>query len=233
MTIEHTWRLIFWVSVALTSGTAVLMFFTLPETVYIRNTRPSQLGNQAEHPATEKEEGDYQVENIALQCIRVVGKPPRLSTIPRTNPMKSWTTEPIWKLVFRPVILIILPSVLWACLVMSVAIGFLVAVSSNFATAFTLIYGFQTWQQGFCWFAGVIGAVTGIFFGGYLSDKCADYLTVRNGGIREPEMRLPAMAISIITGPLSFVLYGVGIGNHMHWIVPVIGVGLRKLPLAF
>jgi hypothetical protein len=46
-------------------------------------------------------------------------------------------------------------------------------------------------------------------------------------------MRLPAMAVSVICGPLSFVPFGIGIGKHMPWIVPVIGIGLRKLDLTW
>lgn len=32
--------------------------------------------------------------------------------------------------------------------------------------------------------------------------------------------------ISLITGPLALVLYGVGIDKGLHWIVPTIGIGL-------
>ncbi|KAK7427312.1 hypothetical protein QQZ08_006249 [Neonectria magnoliae] len=53
----------------------------------------------------------------------------------------------------------------------------------------------DVWQLGLCFFAGVIGALLGIFFGGNLSDWVADYFTKCNGGIREPEMRLPAIMI--------------------------------------
>jgi len=54
----------------------------------------------------------------------------------------------------------------------------------------------------------------------------ADFFTKRNGGIREPEMRLPAMMISFIASPLACVLYGVGIDRRLHWMVPTVGLGL-------
>lgn len=56
----------------------------------------------------------------------------------------------------------------------------------------------------------------------------ADRLTRKNNGVREPEMRLPAMAVSLVTGPLSLVLYGVGVGRQLHWICAVMGIGLSK-----
>lgn len=205
------------------------MIFTFPETYYVRNNAPSPLGD-GEETRKENESDDHQIENVAAGGTRVVGKRPRLAHILRTT-RTGWTREPVWQLVLRPVVLIILPAVLWASLVLSVLIGFLVALTSNFSVAYTEFYQFKTWQQGLCWISGIVGAFIGIFFGGYLSDICADYLTVRNNGIREPEMRLPAIAIAVICAPLSFVIYGVGIGNHMSWIVPVIGIGLCKFEL--
>jgi hypothetical protein len=39
-------------------------------------------------------------------------------------------------------------------------------------------------------------------------------------------MRLPSIAISAVTAPLALVLYGVGIGQKLHWMVPTLGLGL-------
>lgn len=139
------------------------------------------------------------------------------------------TQESILKLFFRPVILLTLPPVLWATLMMSVTIGFLVAITSNFAVAFNTLYGFEAWQSGLCFIACPVGAGIGAFFGGRFSDMVADWLTRRNDGIRHPEMRLPAVSISLITAPLALVLYGVGIDKGLHWIVPTIGLGLCEL----
>jgi hypothetical protein len=50
--------------------------------------------------------------------------------------------ESYWKVFYRPVVLLVLPSILWATLVMSVTIDFLVAISSNFASAFADTYDF-------------------------------------------------------------------------------------------
>jgi hypothetical protein len=127
----------------------------------------------------------------------------------------------------RPIGLILIPPVLWASLVMAVTIGFLVAVTSNVAPAFQATYGMQPWQCGLCNIAAVIGSLLGIWVGGGFSDRVADFFTKRNGGIREPEFRLPAMVVACITGPLALVFYGVGINNNLHWILPTIGLGLR------
>ena len=141
----------------------------------------------------------------------------------------TFTNEKLINLFVRPVALIILPPVLWGSLVMSVTIGFLVAVTSNVAPAYATAYGFQAWQTGLCFFSAIIGSLIGIFIGGHMSDKMADWFTKRNGGIREPEMRLPSIAISLITTPLGLILYGVGIQKQLHWMCPTVGLGLREL----
>lgn len=141
----------------------------------------------------------------------------------------TYTHEPLFKIFLRPLGLICLPPVLWSALVESVTIGFLVAVSSNVDSAFESAYGFESWQVGLCFISACIGAVVGIPAGGQLGDLVADYLTRRNGGIRKPEMRLPAMIPSLITTPLALVLYGLGIQKKLHWMCPTIGLGLCEL----
>ncbi|CAK7213470.1 hypothetical protein SBRCBS47491_001810 [Sporothrix bragantina] len=241
ITINKPWQDIFWVSAGLTGGTALFMFFTLPETTYVRQAQPSTTLPQvtagtapadSDHINLEKagfEEHDT-IEAANLPPQRVLGDRPTMMQIIKSMP-RSFTSESMWKLSLRPIVLIVLPSALWASLVMAVSIGFLVAVSSNISTAFSATYGFETWQIGVSMISGAIGAVIGIWFGGSLSDSVADYLTRRNNGVREPEMRLPAMVISLITGPLSLILYGVGVGHQLHWICPVIGLGLLNFTI--
>ena len=76
-----------------------------------------------------------------------------------------------------------------------------------------------------------MGCLLGTFAGGPFSDWVADYFTQRNNGIREPEMRLPAIIPSVIAAPLALLLYGLGIANKWHWMVPTFGLGLRKISL--
>ena len=111
---------------------------------------------------------------------------------------------------------------------MGVTIGFVVAITSNVASAYSATYDFAAWQIGLCFIAALIGSGLGIIFGGHLTDIVADYFTRRNHGVREPEFRLPAIAISCITAPLALILYGLGIQYQWHWIVPTLGLGLRK-----
>jgi hypothetical protein len=211
----------YYVATALIGFCTVVVFFCFPETFYPRD--PLQPRFYAEDGTAEP--GRNEPEAI----------PPKKTYIQSLALFSGiHTKESVLRMFLRPLGLIIIPPVLWAALVMSVTIGFLVAVTSNLAPAFQQYYGMTPWQCGLCNIAAVIGSLLGIWVGGTFSDKVADYFTKRNGGIREPEMRLPAMAVSLVTGPLALVFYGVGVNNHIHWILPTIGLGLcMNLELPF
>ncbi|CAG9952770.1 unnamed protein product [Clonostachys rosea f. rosea IK726] len=223
ITINLHWRYIYWISTALIGTCTILIIFTFPETTYDRS-------EETEPAYCEREVGHKDANNT--ECVEWASGATH-STTTKNGYWQSLrifsgrhTKESYFKLAMRPVVMLALPPVLWATIVMAVTIGFLVAITSNFAIAFNKVYGFEAWQAGLCFLASPIGALIGAYFGGHLTDQIADRATHRNGGIREPEMRLPAMTISVLTSPLSLVLYGVGIGNGMHWMVPTLGLGL-------
>lgn len=230
ISINHGWRTIYWVATALIGTCTLLVIFTFPETMYIRDATAStatvqddakQEDIESKQPATTQISDTSVTSNIDV--------PERRSYVSSLRLFSGiYTKESLWKLFTRPIALIILPQALWATLVMSGTIGFLVAISSNFATAFTNTYGFEPWQSGLCFIAALMGAFIGIFFGGHLSDWVADRQTQRNGGVREPEMRLPAILVSVVTAPLALILYGVGIQYKLHWMCPTISLALSK-----
>ncbi|CAG8157663.1 unnamed protein product [Penicillium salamii] len=137
-----------------------------------------------------------------------------------------FTTESLWQLFWRPIRLLLLPPVLWGTLAQSVCISALVAVTTSSETAFSKTYHWTIWQCGLAYIATIIGALLSIFGSGWLSDTTADWLTRRNHGLREPEMRLPALILCSILCPLGIVLYGLGIEHGLPWIVPVLGLAL-------
>jgi hypothetical protein len=233
ITITHPWRYIYYVATALIGAATILVFFTMPETSFNRSpvTAPTDLNNTSglytESDGTEK---SGHISHVEAGSKGMDAKHSYVRSLRLYN--GTLTKESIFKIFLRPIILLMVPPVLWATLVMSVTIGFLVAISSNFASAFATTYNFAPWQSGLCFISGLIGSLIGILGGGYISDMTANFLTTRNGGIREPEMRLPAMTIGLIAAPLGLILYGVGINNHLHWMVPTLGLGFRKLLLS-
>jgi MFS family permease len=238
ISINYQWRYIYWVSTALIGTCTLLVIFTFPETMYRRDEVIKPSHAPVDSATVEVGTKDAAKPHDAADAEKAVDSPVRYNHLEKRSYVSSlrlfsgtYTKESFITLFLRPIVLLTLPSVLWATLVMSGTIGFLVAITSNFAPAFAQAYGFEPWQSGLCFFAALIGAFIGILFGGHLSDWIADRETVRNGGLREPEMRLPAIMISIVTAPLALVLYGVGINNQLHWICPTIGLLLSKLTL--
>lgn len=146
--------------------------------------------------------------------------------------MNCWnspfTEESLWQLFLRPIPLLCLPPVLWGTLAQGVSVGGMVAITTNSERAFSMTYQWSAWQCGLPYLASMAGAVVSIFGGGWLSDVTADWLTRRNQGRREPEMRLPALVLSTICGPLSLLLYGFGIACKWHWAVPVLALGFGR-----
>lgn len=232
ITISLNWRYIYWVATALIGACTLLVILTFPETEFQRTISPVISSRDIElevtqSPRMKQDLGAARIEHF--ESAPSIDLPKRQSWAKSLSLMPgNYTEEPWLKLFIRPIILLVLPPILWATLAMAVTIGFVVAISSNFATAFATAYNFEPWQSGLCFIAAVLGALIGIFFGGHVSDAIADYFTKRNGGIREPEMRLPALMISVITAPLSLIFYGVGIGQKMHWMMATTGLGLRK-----
>ncbi len=224
ITIAHTWRTIYYVSVALIGSLLILAFFTFPETNFIRQVSDT---NFMEKVALNVEKSDSSVTHLENgNQLDIPGKKTYFQLLKVFS--GTYTSESLLNLFIRPVALILLPPVLWGSLVMSVTIGFLVAVTSNVAPAYATAYGFAAYQTGLCFFAAIVGSLIGILVGGHMSDKIADMMTKRNRGIREPEMRLPAIVVSLITTPLGLLIFGAGIQYQLHWICPTIGLGLCK-----
>lgn len=229
ITIDHSWRYIYYVATALIGGLTLLVFFTMPETSFNRSPveAATDLNSTSRlYTETDGTEKSEHVTHVEAGPHTIPAKHTYIQSLRLNNGVL--TQESLFKIFIRPVALLVLPPVLWATLVMSVTIGFLVAISSNFATAFADTYNFAAWQSGLCFIAGLVGSGLGVGGGGYLSDVVANYLTARNGGIREPEMRLPAVTLGLFTAPVGLILYGVGINNKLHWICPCLGLGFRK-----
>lgn len=222
MSISKTWRTFHYLNAALVLATTVLIFFTMPETAYQRDLSSTE---DRTTPTDTKQDAvaASQVEHLVVQNTHRKSFTQRISF--NTSPL---THESIWKIALRPVLVLLLPPVLWSTVSFGIAIGIFVILGTTAATAFSQVYNFTIWQVGLVWIGSIIGNLLGVPFGGYFSDWIANRATSKNGGIREPEMRLPAVSIAMIAYPGSLLLYGLGISYKAHWIVPTLGVFLCK-----
>jgi hypothetical protein len=85
-------------------------------------------------------------------------------------------------------------------------------------------YNFSVLQVGFNKFACFFGAVVGLATVGPFSDWVSIWATKRNGGIREPEMRLPALIPHLLLMVMGEVIASVGADHRWTW-EPIVIVG--------
>ncbi|KAL2849854.1 major facilitator superfamily domain-containing protein [Aspergillus pseudoustus] len=221
MSISQRWRIFHYLCAGLVLATTALIFFTMPETAYQRELDGVQEGNhELKAPSVSEVEHVQTESNI----------PPKKSYSEMIAFNRTpLTRESIWRIGFRPVPVVLLPPVLWSTLSFGVGIGIFVVMGTTAANALSQVYHFTVWQVGVVWLASIIGNIIGMPFGGYFSDWVANRATRKNGGVREPEMRLPAVSIAMICYPGSLLLYGLGLYYKAHWMVPIIGIFLFSL----
>jgi hypothetical protein len=80
-------------------------------------------------------------------------------------------------------------------------------------------YNWSSTKIGFTNFAILIGGLIGLFTAGPLSDMVAAWLTKRNRGIREPEMRLLTMIPYVIIMIIGNVVVAIGYERSWDWKV--------------
>lgn len=71
----------------------------------------------------------------------------------------------------------------------------------------------------------LIGAVLGCAYGGWFSDPFVRWMTRRNGGIQEAEMRLWLLIPATFLFPLGMLLFGVASAEGWSWPVPYVALG--------
>lgn len=136
-----------------------------------------------------------------------------------------------------PLYLHIFPIVEFAAFAVSwSAAGFLVVNLSQLQVFAAPPYNFSPQTIGFFNISVLVGGLIGLFTCGPLSDWTAAYLTKKNNGVREPEMRLVAMVPYIIIMIIGSVVTAVGYDRHWPWQVIVIigysflGIQVSALP---
>ncbi|KAF2735351.1 MFS transporter-like protein [Polyplosphaeria fusca] len=135
-----------------------------------------------------------------------------------------------WKLFAFPIVEFSSFVVSWSC---SSFLTLNLTQSQAFAAP---PYNFKPMSIGFMNFAILIGALIGLATAGPLSDYVSARSTRKNRGIREPEMRLPAMIPYVIIMFLGNIVVAVGYQKKWPWEAIVIigftcaGIQVAALP---
>lgn len=151
---------------------------------------------------------------------------------PWTKTLKPWNGRlnktSWWRAAIRPGILYAYPSVLWAALVYSLSIGWLIVLSESVSAIYANreSYNFTSLQIGLVYMSPFIGGVLGTAVAGKVSDVVVRFMARRNDGIYEPEYRL-VMAIPItISTVIGLMGFGWSAQERDAWIVPTIFFGI-------
>ena len=122
--------------------------------------------------------------------------------------------------IWTPFTLFAFPIVNFASFVVAWSASCFLTINLTQAQAFSEPpYNYTPQTIGFFNFAVVIGQVIGLGTAGPLNDWISMRATRKNSGIREPEMRLPAMIPYVLIMILGNFVTGFGYQYHWNWAV--------------
>lgn len=133
----------------------------------------------------------------------------------------------LWWHLVTPVTILFFPITFWATVTANFAANsllILIMTQSQALAAPPFLWSAQ--NVGFANFAALIGALVGLAIGGTLSDWVAMRATIRNKGIREPEMRLPALLPFLVAEVIGMI---VGRNKLINLSLPINLVLIRYL----
>lgn len=207
MSLHVGWRNFWWFNTGLIALSLLMVIFMFPETKWHR-LHPDEIakqnpGEKGAAVLTSEEKTSEVMENITHQ--QTADRDPFLGKgtpskrqwgiyQPNAHPFKSIALDlwiP-WKLFAFPIVEWAAFVVSWSC---SCFLTLNLTQSQNFANP---PYNFNSQSIGFMNFAILIGALIGLATAGPFSDWVSARATRKNRGIREPEMRIPAMSKSIL-----------------------------------
>ncbi|KAI1172870.1 putative MFS transporter [Nemania sp. FL0916] len=225
---QYSWRLFFYVILAFAAVLFVLTFLFVPETSYQRGKRAQTSVKEEARDLADPGSGQDKPEVLAVeQAPAIPARESFLSTLRiggRPDP-----EVPFFTLLWRSMTYFLVPQVLWVITSFGIIIG-LGGLSFNFVFPIKITAPPYSWPEsssGLHAVGGVLGFILAVPFTP-TSDMLAAYLTRRNQGIREAEMRLGVMLPAMIIGPVGLVIYGLTAQLNLHWIGYFFGAGMAS-----
>ncbi|KAM0484909.1 hypothetical protein ACHAP7_002926 [Fusarium lateritium] len=242
------WQNFWWLNVAVTSLSIIFGVFGFPETKWTRasiveaeavaagRSHVDIVNDKATHPQgdIEKSNGSpdqSQVEDV-LDPELGKGYPSKQQWMlfqANSSPLRNimvdlWTP---WRLFTYPIVLFASFVVSWSCS------NFLILNLTQSQVFAAPPYNMSSQSIGFLNFAILVGALIGLVTAGPFSDWVSAKATTRNGGIREPEMRLPAMIPYVLIMIFGNVITSIGYQRQWPWpVIAVLGYSSAGIQVA-
>ncbi|KAH7067221.1 major facilitator superfamily domain-containing protein [Paraphoma chrysanthemicola] len=129
---------------------------------------------------------------------------------------------------YQPIIVLFsFPAVTYAALTYGIVLASFAIITS--VQAIYLIeppYNFGADGIGLMNIAPFVGACAGFLLVSFVSDKSIFWLSKRNEGIYEPEMRLWLALMSTVLLPGAVLMFGIGLARGVQWAVLAVALGL-------
>ncbi len=237
----HEWRLYFYVCFAFAAAVFVLTFFVVEETSYDRKAAAAasaapSLSDLHATATEEKAATTTETSAAAGADVPAAGSPTPPDLPPRKTFLQTLSVTgrvdhgvSFFGTMLRSFTYLLVPQALWVITTYGINIGL-----GAFAIGFTfpiLITGppyfWDITQSGLQALAPTVGFLLAVPFTSS-SDRLAAYLTRRNGGVREAEMRLGVLLVPLLVGPAGLLLYGLAADRHLPWVAYVMASGLMS-----
>lgn len=242
MALHVGWRSFWWLNVAAFVFIIIVGVFAFPETKWHR-AHPNEIHNtpttvtSTEGSADGKEKAESTEESTKnVETHLEVQNPPIDDAamdpfLHKGSPSKGqfhiYQPDPNWvktlALAFWvPWRLLAFPIVEYAAFVVSWGASCFLTANLTQAQAFGAPpYNWSSQSIGFTNFASLVGAMLGLATNGPLSDWIAMRATKKNGGIREPEMRLPTLIPYVLISIAGNFIIAFGYEYHWDWRVRI------------
>jgi MFS family permease len=232
--VSQGWRWMWWWCVIFFGVNLVVVAFFFEESKYIavvngQETPPSpQLKATYSHrdtqdkAFTDSKDGDVisRTRSTVVPEIKLKPYRQRLALITKTD-------QTIVQHFYQPIIVLFsFPAVAYTAITLGCTLSWFAMMTSVAATyMIEPPYNFDAIGIGLMNIPPFIGAFLGFFFGGYLNDRSIIWLSRRNGGIYEPEMRLWLAVPQAIITPAGILMFGIGLA----YVRVVLSVHVRDL----
>jgi hypothetical protein len=223
MTDHLGWQSFWWFSTAFLGAVLVAVIVGFPETKFIDRHKHQVTEPTGEITSEQPTKSDHKIEgsstaiNSSDQWL-YKGYPGKhqYPTFRYPRLTKGHVAEGLIRDFWIPLKLFSFPIVVFASVAMAwTGSNFLVLNITQLQVFAAPPYNFSTQSVGFTNFGIYAGAVVGLLTAGPFSDWISMKLTIRNKGIREPEMRL--IALIPYTIPLFVGALIVALGYQYHW----------------
>ncbi|KAJ5678735.1 hypothetical protein N7462_006979 [Penicillium macrosclerotiorum] len=228
------WRWMWWWCVIFFAVTLVCVIFLFEESKYVPvldgQSIPPLSGSDSVVPGDGTKNkisaDDPTAERLTIPvAINIDIKP---KTYSERMTLMTVTNESLLPHFWQPILtLLTFPAVTYAAITYGSTLAWFAIMTSLQATYMLLPpYNFDAIGIGLMNLAPFVGAVLGFPFGGFLSDKSILWLSKKNGGIYEPEMRLWLALPAAVLGPASILMFGLGLAYGVNWSCLAVGFGV-------